>query len=497
MRDGSNPRDTFFERMKILFVLEQRGYLPTYAGVARALTRGGHSLRLAWPDDDVSVPEELAECPGVTIAQWPKKREDEWASVVTTVRRASDYLRYLSPDFQGATKLRARAFQKLLHSISRGARIPEAGWSDIALGLTNQERERLLTIVRLVEDAIPSDTGQEAFLNVDRPDAVLVSPLIDLGSSQTDVVKSAKRLGIPTGMILYSWDNLSTKGGLHEQPDRMFVWNERQRREAAQLHAYPIERTIATGAPRFDEFVALSPMTDRVGFCAPLGFDPSRPILMYLGSSKFVVTESELPFMRTWVDAIRRSTNEAVRDCNILIRPHPDVKTLDEEGPTEIVRWDGQAGRGWVTRPIDLPRVAVVRTHYRKAQAFYDALYHSAAVIALNTSAALEAAIVGRPVFTILAGSGAADGQSTTLHFHYLLRQNGGCVRCASSLEEHRAQLVETLSGPDEGTRLRAFAKEFVRPGGWDVPASQLLADAIVREFASLAPARAGVASGG
>jgi hypothetical protein len=43
-------------------------------------------------------------------------------------------------------------------------------------------------------------------------------------------------------MLLFSWDNLSTKGTLHVAPDLMFVWNERQRREAAELHDYPPER---------------------------------------------------------------------------------------------------------------------------------------------------------------------------------------------------------------------------------------------------------------
>jgi hypothetical protein len=470
-------------RMKLLFVLEQRGYLPTYARVIRALAHRGHEVTLAWPDEDVSPPEELAECAGVVIDCWPKKRADAWAPLATSVRRAGDYIRYLNPQYRAATKLRARAFQKLLHSISRGTRTAHMDWSELALDLTDQERERLSTICRLMEEAIPSDRGQEAFLKRHNPNGVLVSPLIDLGSSQSDIVKSAKHLGIPTGMVLYSWDNLSTKGGLHVQPDRMFVWNEWQRTEAAELHDFPRERAVATGAPRFDTFIALSPVTTREAFCKPLGFDPKRPILMYLGSSKFVVTNSELPFIRTWVDAIRCASEEAVRESNILIRPHPDVKATDDEGPTEIVRWEGDLGRGWVTRPIAHPRVAVVRTHYRRPQAFHDALHHSAATVALNTSAALEAAIVGRPTLTILAGNDAADGQSTTLHFHYLLEQNGGCVRCASSMDEHRAHLGEALAGPDQSARLRQFAKEFVRPGGWDVPASELLAEAIVREF--------------
>jgi hypothetical protein len=33
-----------------------------------------------------------------------------------------------------------------------------------------------------------------------------------------------------------SWDHLTTKGLIHEMPDRIVVWNELQRTEAAELH---------------------------------------------------------------------------------------------------------------------------------------------------------------------------------------------------------------------------------------------------------------------
>lgn len=474
--------------MRVLFVMKQRNYLTTYAGVVNALLQRGHTVRLAWPDEDVSVPEELTPSPLLSIEAWEHKRGDAWAPLAGSVRRGVDYLRYLEPSYRDAVKLRARAFEKLLHSLSKGEREPQPGWSEIGLALSEAERRRLETIGRLVEEAIPSDARQEAFLTSFGPDLVLVSPLIDLGSAQSDVVKSARRLGIPSAMVLFSWDNLSTKGGLHVQPDRMFVWNERQRQEAVQLHGYPIERTIATGAPRFDEFFALDVQIDRDSFCAPLGFDSARPILMYLGSSKFVVTSSELPFIRTWVEAIRRSSDPLLRGCNILIRPHPDVKPSADEGPTESVRWHGQPVKAVVTRPIGDPRVAIVRTHYRKAQGFRDALHHSAAVVALNTSAALEAAIAGRPVFTLPAGDDAADGQTSTLHFHYLLDAHGGCVSYAASFEEHAAQLAAALRDTQRPARLRAFAESFLRPAGWTIPASTVLAEAIEREFADVRP---------
>ena len=151
-----------------------------------------------------------------------------------------------------------------------------------------------------------------------------------------------------------------------------------------------------------------------------------------------------------------------------------------------MVRWSGIEGKGRVTRPIDEPHVVVLRTHYRRAQAFYDALYHSAAVVGLNTSAALEAAIVGRPVFTLLAGADAANGQESTLHFHYLLEENGGCVSLSRSFNEHVRQLTASLAGTDAGPRQRAFAKTFVRPAGLDVPASTILASAIEQELVAV-----------
>jgi hypothetical protein len=473
--------------MKILFVLKQRNYMTTFGGVVDALAARGHAVRLAWPDDDLSLPTELSAST-ITVEQWPHKRSDEWATLVSAVRRAGDYLRYLDGSYASATKLRARAFEKLLHSISRGARHPEPGWSETGRALTSDERARLASMVDLVERAIPSDPRQDVFIEADRPDVVLVSPLIDLGSAQTDVVKSAKHLGIPTGMILYSWDNLSTKGGLHVPPDRMFVWNELQRAEAETLHGYSLARTVATGAPRFDDFLRLTVATSREHFLRPLDLDPARPTLVYLGSSKFVVTASELPFIRKWIRRIRTSPDEVLRACNVIVRPHPDVKSWEDEGPVQPVRWPGIEGKGEVSRPFDDGRAVVVRTHYRRAQAFFDTLHHSAAVVGLNTSASLEAAIVGRPVFTILAGDEHADGQQSTLHFRYLLQEEGGCVSLARDFDEHVRQLTEALAGPDRTAGIQRFAMSFVRPMGVSVPASGVLACAIEREFSEAAP---------
>ena len=51
---------------------------------------------------------------------------------------------------------------------------------------------------------------------------------------------------------------------------------------------------------------------------------------------------------------------------------------------------------------------------------FFDSIYHSAAVVGINTSAMIEAAIIGRPVCSMLAEEFAGT-QEGTIHFHHLL----------------------------------------------------------------------------
>jgi FkbM family methyltransferase len=178
---------------------------------------------------------------------------------------------------------------------------------------------------------------------------------------------------------------------------------------------------------------------------------------------------------------MRASTSEVLSTANILVRPHSGVKLDPAEGPVEKIRWRGVAKKAWVTRPSAEPRVAMVRAN--NPEGLHDALFHAAAVVGLNTHAALEAAIVGRPLFTLSATEEGVEGEQPTLPGRYVLAENGGCVTLANDFEEHRAQLAAALSSPDRGAELRKFARAFVRPAGWSRPAAHVLVDALEREF--------------
>jgi len=84
-----------------------------------------------------------------------------------------------------------------------------------------------------------------------------------------------------------------------------------------------------------------------------------------------------------------------------------------------------------------------------------------------------------------------ADTQDATLHFRYLLPENGGFLLAADGLGEHVAKLADALRAPERSAALRArFVGSFVRPHGEGTAGSALMADAI-EETAHLRPPEA------
>jgi hypothetical protein len=336
------------------------------------------------------------------------------------------------------------------------------------VGTTDAElSERVIRQAARLESAIPTSGRINRYIRKLAPDVVLVSPMVRLASNQVEFLKSARRLGIPAATCVASWDNLTSKGLLRFVPERVFVWNEIQRSEATELHGMPAERVVATGAQLFDRWFERRPSSSREDFMRKIGLDPARPYVLFLGSSPFVARRSdqEVRFVQDWIEALRTSGDQRLRQLGIAIRPHPVGKQWDDVDLSRlesVVIWPRRS-----RRPV---------TPEENAD-FFDSLAHSAAVVGINTTAMIEAAIVGKSVFTILKPKFA---QESTLHFHYLLAENGGFLHVASSLEEHGEQLVRVLDQGDGEADLRArFIESFVRPHGLERPTTPILADAV------------------
>jgi hypothetical protein len=289
------------------------------------------------------------------------------------------------------------------------------------------------------------------------PACVVVSPLVNFASREVDVVKAAKRLGIPTLLAAASWDNLTNKGRIQIQPDRIAVWNEAMRREAVELHGAVPDRVHITGAPVFDRWFDAAPTVDRAAFCRRLGFDPARPIIVYLCSS-FSIAGTERGITRHWLHTI--AAHPALRDAQVLVRPHPMAlngwtKVVAGAGDDGVAHWHGAVL--WPLRPTH-PTTPATRAE------FFDSLYHADAIVGLNTSAMIEAAILRKPVLTFLEHA-KRESQTGNLHFRHL--ESGGFLSVASTLAEHAEQLAAALERPPStADACDRFVADFVRPLG-------------------------------
>src|SRR4030095_1382197 len=136
---------------------------------------------------------------------------------------------------------------------------------------------------------IPVDAALVEYLRGLDPDVIVVTPLVARGPSgvqQTQVVKAARRAGIPVALAVGSWDHLSSKGLIRVAPDLVILWNETQKDEATRMHGVPADRVLVTGAQAFDSWFGRAPSLSRDAFLSRVQLPTGRPMLLYVGSSR-------------------------------------------------------------------------------------------------------------------------------------------------------------------------------------------------------------------
>ena len=449
--------------MRILFVMRNHGYLRNYASTVRLLASRGHTIIIGSRgrekhmavDTDEYLDDLSRAHPNASMLKLPK-RGDGWTAFAGAVRAVRNALRYRHPRFLNATLLAARANDHLARRAPRVA----------AMGLPRPwpVAAALSATAGFVEAAIPTDPKIDDTVSSLAPDVMVVTPLVDFNSYQIDYVKTAKRLGIPVAMAVASWDNLTNKGIIAVQPDGVIVWNEAQKREAIELHGVRPENVHVTGAQLFDDWFDRRPTTTRGDFCASIGLDAGRLFFLYLCSALFIARD-EVPFVRQWIERLRSSRFPALRDCGVLVRPHPGHAGLwadvDLSQLGHVAIWP---------RGGDMPLFEEAK------DAYFDSLHHSAAIVAVNTTGMIEAGIVGRASFTLLSPEFAGT-QGGTVHFDHLTAP--GFVRTATTFDQHHAQLDAELTSPSTPAAFAPFLEQFVRPFGLTSPATPRVADTI------------------
>jgi hypothetical protein len=448
--------------LRILFAALHYGYFRNFESVVDELARRGHDVHLTAERQDSAlggreIVERLASRHDtVTFGMMPR-RERAYFFLASKIRLSLDYLRYLRPEYAKTPALRRRARVRTPRGLLRALRLP--------LLRASAGRRLIARLLHYIDHALPPSPAIEQFVDEQRPDVAVITPLVGVvASSQLDLLRSVRARRIPSAVCVWSWDHLSSKAIIRDVPDRLFVWNDVQKREALEMHAVPPARVVVTGAQCFDRWFDRQPSRSRAQFARHVGLPDDRPFVLWVCSALFPGSPSEAEFVMRWAAHLRASANPAVHDSGILIRPHPS-----RAGEWDDVDWRTVPGVAfWGGNPVDDGSRAD----------YFDSLHYSGAVVGLNTSAFIEAGIAQRPVLAILPPE-FRGSQEGTLHFRYLIE--GGLLTTARTLDEHEAQLATVLQAPPAAIlrRQQEFVRAFVRPRGLDVSATRVMADAL------------------
>lgn len=446
--------------MKIAFVLSQGKHYFYYDRVVRTLHARGHVVRVICPanfseDGNKSgraLINLLKDESGVVLDDAIQTRHQNpyWVGLIRNLRDYAIFVRpehptpHLAPIWIGkelSAKMLRRLEFPVLRSFIR---------SKIARSL-----------LEFLESRIQPDVEIVKWLKDFQPQVIFASPYVFREDFEVEYTKAAQSLQIPVIASLLSWDNLTSKGTYHTIPDWLFVWNHSLVTEAVKIHDIEARRIFVTGAPVYDPWFDLSPTTDRVSFCAHIGLDPSKPYVLYLCSSKSI-SEREIELIQTLISHFDK-VDEKYRPA-LVVRPHP-FKNMEADGlENEWVKVFPKGGQR--------PDTDETRSTY------YDSLYHSAAVIGVNTTGFLESAILDKPCLTIM-NSLTNHGQEMRAHFKHLM--DAEYIEVAKDFHELMERTMCVISGTDDRREnRRKFVRDFIRPHGLDIPASEVMAGAIL-----------------
>ena len=444
-------------RLHVGFVAATTGYLRNFESSIVALLERGHRVTLLVepraPEPSGStagdpVVQRLSRHAGFEIRITPVVAS-RWDALGLRLRAARDYWRYFDPRFAAVPIMKERV----------GALAPPG-----VLRLENtrpQVRRLVSALVGKLEKRLPVPAPYVREIRDVAPDALLITPLIYLGSSQVQWLRAARGLGVPTAFCVHSWDNLTTKGVLHDTPSAVMVWNSAQCDEAVEFHGVDRARCLVTGAPGFDHWFSMRPTLSRGEFLAKVGLPEGSPLILYLCSSRFIA-RNEAKWVERWIRAVRGSDDERVATASILIRPHP-------QNAKQWGRWQSSSPAVQV-----FPAGGEIPAGDGERANFFHSMLYADVIVGLNSSSLVEAAIFGKPVLSVTSAKGARYRQ--TLHFGHLAK---GLLIVAADHREHVRQIGDALRSPGFSDRCRQFVQEFVRPLGRDHSAGDHMAEAV------------------
>lgn len=325
---------------------------------------------------------------------------------------------------------------------------------------------------RLEERLVRTDAYEDLFRRY--PPALVVSG-DPLRPGDTNLVAAARKRGVPSLGSVRSWDNLLKH--LRTRPDRLTVWNERNRREACDVERYTPERVEVVGAPQLDAYFNAREewLRPREEFFFAEGLDPRKKLLL-LATSSFTYESDQTYLVDMVLDAIR--SGEIREPLQVVLRLHPDDRVgryLKYRHAPEVTldlpdRY--LATLGWTQTVADIHRMG-------------NLLSHADLMVNFATTVTLECAIFDTP--TLLVAFSTIDPEEMERYvvgLHFQMHYKPIVDRDLAPVAWNRDDLVGWINHYlDDPTLYQAQRAEIVRD--WvqftDGRSAERLGDAILQ----------------
>lgn len=452
-------------RARVMFIGRSTAHLSYFESILTALENRGAEVELLfdkrWSSKlpgtlGARLDEFRLEHPNLKTG-WLSRRKDKWREFLFALRELRSYRSYITR--RETTKFYIERWRNYLTpKLSKLIKNP--------LWVVFLKSGVAGFLLRAAEYLTPSDHGISAYLKQQNPDILIATPTNMRFSEETDYLKAAKHLGIPTAIPVLSWDNLSTKGLIQQKPDMIFVWNKAQYLDAMEIHKISPKKITISGAPFFDKWFDKSEeVKHREAFCQRVGLDPKRKILLYLGSSANIARD-ESWFIEEVIQCLKKSTDPQLSGAQILIRPHPANAKI----------YCRLSKRGFCVWPRDgaLPETRKDFDEMRET------FFHADAALSINTSGMVDAVLSDLPVATVRIKR-YVETQSKSRHFRQLT--DVGALYMAADLPEFEKILASLFAGNDPlSTNRHLFANAFARPCGVHRSAGDVIAETILNQ---------------
>jgi hypothetical protein len=206
---------------------------------------------------------------------------------------------------------------------------------------------------------------------------------------------AAAELSVKRVVWIRSWDNLTTKIGNLQEAEEYLVWSDLMEQELREYYPEYAGRPIhKIGTLQFDGHANRDHVLPRDDFCAKVGLDPQRPIVLYCTGGPHICPQEHVIIER--VHSVLSSAAFAERP-QLLVRLHPYSWNTDlriHEHLRNVAVWPRESDLpsmlgGSTTGLVDDYRVMI------------SSFFHAAVNVNVASTVTLDSAIFDRPVVNI------------------------------------------------------------------------------------------------